>query len=62
MPDQSAKTREQAETELLETLRQRQHDWKTATEDRRDYARQLFMNVLQNFNRLVLYGKPPEVE
>jgi hypothetical protein len=43
MPDQPArraKTREQFERELLETLRQRQHDWTTATQNQRVYARQ----------------------
>jgi hypothetical protein len=58
----TAKNREQVETELLETLRRRQHEWTTAPEDRRDYARQRFMNALQDFNSLVLYGKAPKAE
>ena len=58
----TAETREQLELELLETLRQRQNDWATASEDRRDYARQQFMNALQNFNSLILYGKTPNQE
>jgi hypothetical protein len=60
MPDHSAgrvKAREQVEAELLEILRQRQHEWRTAPEDQRDYARQRFMNASQNFNSVILYGK-----
>ena len=65
MPDstpRTAKTREQTETELMETLRQRRHEWVAAPHDQRDYARQRFMDALQNFNALVLYGKPPLTE
>ena len=57
---QLAKTRQQVESELMEILRLRQHEWATANDDQRDFARQLFMNALQNFNSLVLYGRPPD--
>ena len=53
MPDQSArrvKTSQQVETDLLEMLRQRQHDWITAPHAQRDYRRQLFITALQNFS------------
>jgi hypothetical protein len=58
----TAKDRDRVETELLEILRQRQQEWTTAPDDQRDYARQRFMNALQNFNSLVLYGKAPRAE
>jgi hypothetical protein len=58
----TAKERAQIETELLEILRQRQHDWTTASDVHRDHARQRFMDALQRFNALVLYGKPPQAE
>ena len=59
MADGGAKSREQLEMELLEILRQRRQEWLAAPHDYRDYARQRFMDALQDFNALVLYGNPP---
>jgi hypothetical protein len=50
------------ESELMERLRQRQQEWLAAPEERREYSRQQFMNALQNFNSMVLYGKVPQGE
>jgi hypothetical protein len=56
------KTREQLEEDLLETLRQRQAEWKRASNDERDAARQRFIEALHAFNSLVLYNKLPEAD
>jgi len=54
------KSRQRLEEELLEKLRQRQAEWIKAPLDERAAARRSFMDALETFNRLVLYGKPPE--
>ena len=54
-----AKSREEIETHLLEILQKRQSEWACASKDDRDAARRRFMNALNVFNSLVLYGKLP---
>jgi hypothetical protein len=51
--------RQRIEDRLLEEVQQAQKAWCEASDGEREWARQQFIEVLDSFNSVVLYGKEP---
>ena len=61
MPMNSDNRRE-AEELLLEELRQRHQEWRAASRENRDSARERFEDTLKAFDNLVLQGRRPRID